>query len=167
MDSVLEHIFVRVCPSELRGSWCSEFEHLRQGAMTMSEYAVRFSDLARHVPALVATVRESVRRFIEGLYPSIRISIARELEMDISYQQVMSITRRLEGMFPRDREERETKRSQETGYYSGARAPAARHGMDYVSRLVHSALPVISGVPTPSRPQEPYYAPLISSVPPA
>jgi len=67
--------------------------------MNVTEYAVRLSDLARHAPALVATVRERVRWFIEGLHPSIRLSMARELEMDISYQQVVSIARRLEGSY--------------------------------------------------------------------
>ncbi|XP_070036173.1 uncharacterized protein [Nicotiana tomentosiformis] len=135
--------------------------------MDVSEYAVYFSDLARHAPALVATVRERVRRFIEGLHPSIRISMARELEMDIPYHKVVSIARRLEGMLDRDREKREAKRSRETGSCSGARSPAARHGRGYVSRSVHSALQAASGVPSPSRPQEPYYTPPVSSVPPA
>ncbi|XP_070053324.1 uncharacterized protein [Nicotiana tomentosiformis] len=53
-----------------------EFEQLRQGSMTMSEYTVRFSDLDRHELALVATVRERVRRFIERLNPCIRFSMA-------------------------------------------------------------------------------------------
>ncbi|XP_070045617.1 uncharacterized protein [Nicotiana tomentosiformis] len=64
----------------------------------MSEYAVRFSDLARNALTLAATVRERVRRFIQGLNPSIRFSMARELEMDITYQQVVGIAMRLEGM---------------------------------------------------------------------
>nr|XP_009801827.1 PREDICTED: uncharacterized protein LOC104247494 [Nicotiana sylvestris] len=90
--------------------------------MTVSEYKVRFSDLARHAPALVPTVRERVHRFIKGLHPSIRISIAQYLERDISYQQ--------------EREEREAKRSRETGFYTGTHAPAAvRHGGGYVSCL--------------------------------
>ncbi|XP_070055204.1 uncharacterized protein [Nicotiana tomentosiformis] len=46
--------------------------------MTVSEYAVQFNDLARHALALVATVRRL------------------EMEMEIPYQQVMGITRRLE-----------------------------------------------------------------------
>ncbi|XP_070038317.1 uncharacterized protein [Nicotiana tomentosiformis] len=136
--------------------------------MTVSEYAVRFSDLARHASALVAKVRERVRWFIEGLHPSIRISMSRELEMDISYQQVVSIARRLEGMLALDREEREAKRSRESDTYSGTRAPTAvRHGRGYVSRPVHSALPAASGTTIPSRPQGSYYALPISSVPPA
>ncbi|XP_070036462.1 uncharacterized protein [Nicotiana tomentosiformis] len=135
--------------------------------MTVSEYVVCFNDLARHAPALVATIRERIQRFIKGLHPSIQISMARELEMDIPYQQVVSIARRLEGMLARDREEREAKRSQETCSYSGARAPVASHGRGYVSCPVHSTLPATSGVPVPSRPLETYYAPPVSSVPPS
>ncbi|XP_070039275.1 uncharacterized protein [Nicotiana tomentosiformis] len=121
--------------------------------MTVSEYAVRFSDLSRHTPALVSIVRERVRRFIEGLNPSIKLSMARELDIDITYQQVVGIARRLGGMLTRDREEREAKRSRESGTYSGTRAPAsARQGRGYMSRLVHSALPAASGAPTTTRP---------------
>ncbi|XP_070046067.1 uncharacterized protein [Nicotiana tomentosiformis] len=153
-------------PQSLRDAWRTEFEQLRQGTMTLSEYAIRFNELARHAPSLVATVKERVRRFIEGLHPSIRTSMVRELEMDITYQQAVSIAGRVEGIFAQDREEKEPKRSRETGDYSGARAPAARYGRDFVSRRFHSALPAANGVPAPPRPQEPYYAPLVSSIPP-
>ncbi|XP_070048895.1 uncharacterized protein [Nicotiana tomentosiformis] len=85
-------------PKSLKDAWRAEFEQLRQSAMTVSEYAVHFSNLSRHAPALIATVRERVCRFIEGLHPSIRLSLARELEMDISYQQVVSIAKRLEAL---------------------------------------------------------------------
>ncbi|XP_070056607.1 uncharacterized protein [Nicotiana tomentosiformis] len=133
--------------------------------MTALEYAVRFSGLARYAPALVSTVRERVQRFIEGLHPCIRTSMASELEMDITYQKAVSIARRVDGMLARDTE-REAKRSRETGHYSGARAPATRYGRGFVSRPVHSALPAASGVLAPPRPQEPYYAPPVYSMPP-
>ncbi|XP_070004237.1 uncharacterized protein [Nicotiana sylvestris] len=77
--------------------------------MTVLEYAVRFTDLAKHAPALVFIFRERVRRFIEGLIPSIRSSMAWEFEMDISYQQVVSIAKRVDDMLSWDREEREPK----------------------------------------------------------
>ncbi|XP_070057880.1 uncharacterized protein [Nicotiana tomentosiformis] len=113
--------------------------------MTVSEYAVRFSDLSRHEPALVATVRERVRRYIEGLHPSIIFSMDRELEMDITYKQVVSIARRLEGIRTREREMREAKRPRDSGIYNSSRAPATtRHGRGYVSRPIHSALPASS-----------------------
>ncbi|XP_070044577.1 uncharacterized protein [Nicotiana tomentosiformis] len=141
---------------------------MRQCTMSMSEYAVRLSNLARHAPSLVATVRERVRRFIEGLHPCISISMLRELEMDIPYQQVLSIARRLKGMLAWDREERQAKRSRESATYSGTRAPATvPHGRGYRSRPVHSALPAASGISAPSRPHKPYYAPPVSSVPAA
>ncbi|XP_070054155.1 uncharacterized protein [Nicotiana tomentosiformis] len=73
-------------PQSLRDAWRAEFEQLRQGAMIVSEYVVRFSELARHAPDLVATVRERVHCFIEGLHPSIQTSMARDLEMDSTYQ---------------------------------------------------------------------------------
>ncbi|XP_070035731.1 uncharacterized protein [Nicotiana tomentosiformis] len=73
--------------------------------MSLSEYAVRFSDLARHAPALVATVRERVRRFIEGFRYDIRFSMAREIESDVSFQQVLGIARRVEGMLDQERED--------------------------------------------------------------
>ncbi|XP_070022084.1 classical arabinogalactan protein 9-like [Nicotiana sylvestris] len=71
-------------------------------------------------------------------------------------------------MHAQDRVEIEAKGSRESGHYSDARAPAAvRHGRGYISRPAHSALPTASGIPTPHRPQESYYAPPVSSAPPA
>ncbi|XP_070035425.1 uncharacterized protein [Nicotiana tomentosiformis] len=117
--------------------------------------------------SLVATVRERVRRFIEGLNPGIRFNIAQELEMDIAYQQVVEIAMRLEGMWAREREEREAKRPRDSITYSGARAPVAAHqSRGYVSRLVHSALLASSGILATPTPQAPYYAPPLSSAPP-
>ncbi|XP_070025167.1 uncharacterized protein [Nicotiana sylvestris] len=46
--------------------------------MTVSEYAVCYTSLARHATALVSTVHERVNRFIEGLIPCIRSSMARD-----------------------------------------------------------------------------------------
>ncbi|XP_070015361.1 uncharacterized protein [Nicotiana sylvestris] len=142
------YMFLReFVPQRLRDAWCTEFEHLRQGTMTVSEYAVHYTSLARHVPDLVSTIRERVCRFIEGLIPNIRSNMARELEMNISYHQVVRIARRIEGIHAREIEERKAKRSQESGHYSGACAPAAgRHGRGYMSCPVHSALPAASGI---------------------
>ncbi|XP_070024843.1 uncharacterized protein [Nicotiana sylvestris] len=155
-------------PQSLRNAWRAEFEHFRQGPMTVSEYAIRYTRLARHALALVATVRERVRQFIKGLIPSIRSGMARELEMDIPYQQVVSIARRIEGMHSREREEREAKRSRESGHYTGTRTSSVgRHSRGYTGRPVHSALPSSSSTPAPPRSHEPYYAPPVSSAPPA
>ncbi|XP_070036493.1 uncharacterized protein [Nicotiana tomentosiformis] len=83
-------IFLReFVPQSLRDAWHTKFEQLRYGTMSVSEYAVRFSDLARHAPHLVSTVRERVRRFIKGLRHDIQFSLVWELESDVSFQQMV------------------------------------------------------------------------------
>ncbi|XP_070046929.1 uncharacterized protein [Nicotiana tomentosiformis] len=115
--------------------------------MSVSEYAFRFSDLSRHTPALVATVRERVCRFIEGLNQSIRYSMDRELESYTPYQKVVEIARSLDGMRDCDREDREAKRPRGIGgFSSGHAAASAYHGRGYVSPPVHSTLPAASGL---------------------
>ena len=85
--------------------------------------------------------------------------------MDIAYQQVVEIARILEVMWAR---EREAKSSRDSGTYSGVCVPvAARHIRGYMSHPVHSALPTSSGIPATPMTQPPYYAPPLSSAPPA
>ncbi|XP_070036454.1 uncharacterized protein [Nicotiana tomentosiformis] len=93
--------------------------------------------------------------------------MARELDMDIVYQQVVGIARRLEGILTREKEERESKRTRESDTYSVTRSPATtRYGRGYVNCHVHSALPAASGIPVTPRPQALYYASSLSSAPP-
>ncbi|XP_070039881.1 uncharacterized protein [Nicotiana tomentosiformis] len=80
-------------PQTLQVAWRAKFEQLRQGTMSVSEYAVRFSDLSRHAPALVSIVRERVCRFFEGLSHDIQFNMAQELETDVLFQQVVEIAR--------------------------------------------------------------------------
>uniref|UniRef100_A0A1S4D3A8 RNA-directed DNA polymerase homolog n=1 Tax=Nicotiana tabacum TaxID=4097 RepID=A0A1S4D3A8_TOBAC len=81
-------------------------------------------------------VRERVRQFIEGLNYCIRFSMTRELETDTPYQQVIS------------------------------HGVTARHARYYVSRPVHSALPVSSGTPAITRSHIAHFAHPLSSAPP-
>ncbi|XP_070034573.1 uncharacterized protein [Nicotiana tomentosiformis] len=155
-------------PQTLRDVWRAEIEQLRQGAMIVLEYAIRFSDLSRHAPNLVSTVRERVCRFIEGLNYSISFSMDRELELDTPYQQMVEIARKLDGMWGRKREDREAKRPRDFGGYSYARSPAAaHHGRPYVRHLVHSAFLTSSGSLTILRSQVAHFAQPLSSAPPA
>ncbi|XP_070052662.1 uncharacterized protein [Nicotiana tomentosiformis] len=87
--------------------------------MTVSEYATRFSELARHAPALVPTVREQVRRFIEGLDYDLKICMTRELQSDTLFQQVVEISRMLERVMYEERESKEAKRSRNYGGFCG------------------------------------------------
>ncbi|XP_070039497.1 uncharacterized protein [Nicotiana tomentosiformis] len=89
-------MFLRECaPQTLRDAWRTKFDQLRRGTMTVSEYTIRFTELSRHTSTLVPTVREQIHRVIEDLSYGLRFSMARELETDTPFQQVVDIARRL------------------------------------------------------------------------
>ncbi|XP_019262484.1 PREDICTED: uncharacterized protein LOC109240316 [Nicotiana attenuata] len=62
----LEMFLREFFPQTLRDAWRIKFESLRQRTMTVSKYAIRFSELSRHAPTLVSTVVEIARR-LEGM----------------------------------------------------------------------------------------------------
>ncbi|XP_070045555.1 uncharacterized protein [Nicotiana tomentosiformis] len=169
--TLFSEMFLReFVPQTFRDAWCTEFEYICQGIMTVLEYAIIFSELSRHAPTLVSIVGERVRRFIEGLNYGIRFSLARELEIDTPYQQVVDISQRLEGLRGRKREDRKVKRPRDFGGYSGSHAPAtSRHGRCYVIRPIHSELPASSTCPAIPRSQiahfdQPYIVHLLHGV---
>ncbi|XP_009801797.2 uncharacterized protein [Nicotiana sylvestris] len=82
----------------------------------VSEYAIRFTDLSRHTPTLVSTVKERVRRFIEGLSYCLRFSMSQDLETYTLFQQVIEIARRMDHMWGKERKYREAKRPRD--YFS-------------------------------------------------
>ncbi|XP_070049723.1 uncharacterized protein [Nicotiana tomentosiformis] len=88
-DQFSEMVLKEFVPQILQDAWCIEFERLCQGTMMVLEYAIRFSELARHTPILVPTVRERIRRFIEGLDYDFKKCMTRELQTDIPFQQVI------------------------------------------------------------------------------
>ncbi|XP_070040230.1 uncharacterized protein [Nicotiana tomentosiformis] len=142
-------------PQTLRDVWCAAFEWLRQGTMTVSEYAIRFSELARHAPILVPTIRKRVSRFIEGLDYDIKICVARELQTDASFQQVVEIARKIEGVLGEERGSKEAKRPRRSrgfnGFYSSARTHYSRgsssRSAQFAHQITRSAL-VYSAPPT-------------------
>ncbi|XP_070046357.1 uncharacterized protein [Nicotiana tomentosiformis] len=95
--------------------------------MAVSEYAIRFSELAHHVRVLVPTIRERVRRFIERIDYDIKIYKARELQTNSPFQQVVEIVRKIEGVSDEERESKEAKRSRRSGGFSGFYSSARTH----------------------------------------
>ncbi|XP_070057733.1 uncharacterized protein [Nicotiana tomentosiformis] len=93
----------------------------------MSEYAIKFNEFARHAPILVSTIRERARRFIEGIDYDLKICMARELQTDIPFQQVVEIVRMLESVRSEERESKEAKRSRNSGGFSGFYSAANTH----------------------------------------
>ncbi|XP_070056724.1 uncharacterized protein [Nicotiana tomentosiformis] len=68
------HLFLEkyIPPSEreeLRG----QFERLRQGHMSVTNYETIFTDLSRHAAIILPTDADRVRRFIAGLHPEIQV----------------------------------------------------------------------------------------------
>ncbi|XP_070049925.1 uncharacterized protein [Nicotiana tomentosiformis] len=114
-------------PQTLRDAWRIEFERLRQGIMTVSEYAIRFSELARNTPILVHTAREWTRRFIEGLDYDLKICMALELQTNTPFQQVVEIAWRIGGILGEERESKEDKRSRSSRGFSGFYSSAMTH----------------------------------------
>ncbi|XP_070055755.1 uncharacterized protein [Nicotiana tomentosiformis] len=119
------NLFLReFVPLTLRDALRSEFEQLCQGTITVSEYAMWFSEISRHATSLVSTVRE----------------------------RVVEITRRLESIQGWEMEDREAKRPRCSGGIMGSYfAGKICHRRGFISRPVQYALqgctPTIELVP--------------------
>ncbi|XP_070039887.1 uncharacterized protein [Nicotiana tomentosiformis] len=110
--------------------WC-QLEQLEQGQMSVTDYEAIFSELSRHALMILPTDAERVQRFVAGLHPSIRASMAREVEMGTDYQLVVEISRRIEGYRQRGREQmQQDKRTRFLGEFRGA--PARGRGSTYL-----------------------------------
>uniref|UniRef100_A0A1U7X5V4 Uncharacterized protein LOC104234374 n=1 Tax=Nicotiana sylvestris TaxID=4096 RepID=A0A1U7X5V4_NICSY len=88
--------------------------------MTVSQYEVRFSELARYAPWMVPTDRERIRRFVDGLIYPIRILMARERILSHTFEDAVDIARDIEADRRQEREEREAKRPRGSDSFSGA-----------------------------------------------
>ncbi|XP_070031916.1 uncharacterized protein [Nicotiana tomentosiformis] len=85
----------------------------------MTQYEMRFADLAHHTIRLVPIERERIRRFIDGLNYGLHNSLAQEADKDARFDQVVEIARRLESIRRLEREEWEGKRPRGSGGFSG------------------------------------------------
>ncbi|XP_070005511.1 uncharacterized protein [Nicotiana sylvestris] len=97
-----------------------QFEYFRQGDMIVSQYEVRFLELARYAPWMVPTDRERIRRFVDWLIYPIRILMARERILSHTFEDAVDIARDIEADRRQEREEREAKRPRGSGSFSGA-----------------------------------------------
>ncbi|XP_070045590.1 uncharacterized protein [Nicotiana tomentosiformis] len=85
----------------------------------MTQYEIRFADLARHAIWLVPTKRERIKRFIDDLNYGLRYSLAREAETGVGFDQIVEIARRLEQVRRLEREDWEGKMPNGSGCFSG------------------------------------------------
>lgn len=70
----------------------------------MTQYDMRFTELARHIVFLVPTDRERIRRSIYGLNYSLQY-MDREHKTDASFNQMVEIARHLEHVCKLERDE--------------------------------------------------------------
>ncbi|XP_070056944.1 uncharacterized protein [Nicotiana tomentosiformis] len=66
--------------------------------MFVTDYEARFSELSHHALMILPTDAKRVLRFIAGLHYGIEVTMDREVEMRIHYEQVVEIVRRIEGI---------------------------------------------------------------------
>ncbi|XP_070007580.1 uncharacterized protein [Nicotiana sylvestris] len=146
----------RYIPPSEREELRYQIEHLEQGQISVTDYKARFSELSRHALMVLPTDAERVRRFVAGLHPSIRASMAREVEMGTEYQLVVEIARRIEGYRQRGREQiQQDKRARFSGEFRGAPARGRGHfGRGQPSRSPYSAPPP----PPRGAPVRPYFS---------
>ncbi|XP_070057801.1 uncharacterized protein [Nicotiana tomentosiformis] len=126
--SILETIRVSFTTFQLTGAtfrlWetytrreelCKQFEYLCQEDLSVTQYEMRFSELARYAVCLVPTEREKIRRFINGLKHQFCFVIILGNIAGAKFDGMVYSARRLEMVCIQERDEREAKRSRGPG----------------------------------------------------
>ncbi|XP_039172805.1 uncharacterized protein LOC120295613 [Eucalyptus grandis] len=95
----------------------AEFQHLRQGSMTVDRHEAKFAELSQYAPELVENPTNRVRRFRDGLRPELR-----SLLILLNLRNYNDLYERVQ-MIKRDQNERATA--------SGSRFGSNRDGNQY------------------------------------
>ncbi|XP_070047268.1 uncharacterized protein [Nicotiana tomentosiformis] len=102
----LEKFVPQSCRKELH----KQFEQLREDGMSMTQYEMKFSELARHAVSLVPTDRERINRFIDGLTYQLQFLMTREIVFGATFDDVVDIAWHIEVVYSQECGEREAKR---------------------------------------------------------
>ncbi|XP_070024836.1 uncharacterized protein [Nicotiana sylvestris] len=127
-------------PQSHREELRCQFEWLTQGDMIVTQYELRFTQLAQHAAWMILTDRERIRRFVDGLNYPIRILMTRDRATAVTFEEVVDAARHIETDRRREREEREAKRPRGSGNFSGAMSRG-----QFQRRKGHSFRPPQSG----------------------
>ncbi|XP_070034236.1 uncharacterized protein [Nicotiana tomentosiformis] len=87
--------------------------------MSVMQYEMRFSKLARHVVWLVPTDRKRIRRFIDGLTYQLQLLMTRDRVSGSTFEEVVDIARQIEAVRSKESVEREAKRPRGSGGSGG------------------------------------------------
>lgn len=116
--------------------------------MTVTQYEMRFIDLARHALLTLPTERERVRRFIKGLAQPIRLQMAKETGSEISFQDAANVARQVEMVLSQVSGQGSDKRPCHSGRFSGASLGGRdSFGRGHPPRPFHLALQAYHGAP--------------------
>ncbi|XP_070049112.1 uncharacterized protein [Nicotiana tomentosiformis] len=133
-------------PQSRREELRRQFEQLHQDGISVTQYEIRFSELARHDVWLVSTNRERIRRFIDGLTYQLWLLMTRERVSGATFNEVVDAARQIEMVRSQERGEREAKRSRSFGGFSGAPSRGQfYHGRGCPYRHTRTARPVHHG----------------------
>ncbi|XP_070017630.1 uncharacterized protein [Nicotiana sylvestris] len=88
--------------------------------MTVTQYEMRFSKLARYVVWLVPTDKERIRRFVNGLTHQLQILMTRERVSGATFEEVIDIAREIVSVHCQEGDEREAKRPRGSSSFGGA-----------------------------------------------
>ncbi|XP_070035355.1 uncharacterized protein [Nicotiana tomentosiformis] len=113
---ILEKFVPQSCREELR----RQFERLRHGDMSVMQYEMRFSELARHAIWFVPTNWERITRFIDGLTYQLQLLMTRDRVSGTTFDEVFDIARQIEMFCGQESVKREAKRPLGQGGFSGA-----------------------------------------------
>ncbi|XP_070032078.1 uncharacterized protein [Nicotiana tomentosiformis] len=119
----LKKFVPQTCREELH----RQFEWLCLEGMSVTQYEMRFSELALHVIWLVPTEREMIRRFIDGLNYRLHFVMTREIASSARFDEVVDIARRLKKVCSLERGESEAKRPRGLGGFSGVSSRGQSH----------------------------------------
>ncbi|EOY00166.1 Uncharacterized protein TCM_009841 [Theobroma cacao] len=130
----------RFLPLSVRNARAREFETLVQtSSMTVSEYDIKFTQLARYAPYLVSTEEMKIQRFVDGLVePLFRAVASRDFT---TYSAAVDRAQRIEMRTNESRAARDrAKRGKTEGYqgrrdFSSGGSSSSRQGPQRDSRL--------------------------------
>ncbi|XP_070042460.1 uncharacterized protein [Nicotiana tomentosiformis] len=150
-------------PQSHREELHRQFERLRQDGMSVTQYEMRFCELARHVVWLVHTDRERIQRFVDGLTYQLRLLMTRERVSGATFDEVTDIAWQIDIVRSQERGKREAKRPRGSGdfssvpsggqFYRDRGRPYSYHqGQSYLSDLPaqsSSHAPLVQGSSAP------------------
>ncbi|XP_070004209.1 uncharacterized protein [Nicotiana sylvestris] len=103
-DAFIDHFL----PAESRAACAVEFENMKQGSMSVSEYHMEFARLSKYNIHILPTMETRVRRFVQGLNPlTINEASIVALNSNMNYGKMVAFSQATENRKLKNRMERE------------------------------------------------------------